>query len=119
MNQIVRILTLALLFAGFAHAQTSQPARTPAGDALLDVLVFGPHAAKIDPANYAGAIGAELTAYVARVSRLQSEHPPDPGGDASEETLHFARRYYEARLAAFSTDEAAFARASEYVDQLK
>jgi len=87
-----------------------------AGDALLDVLVFGLHMS-IDPAQYSGELRTEIQRYLRRAVAYNPKRAPPPSSEAG--MVYSAQVSYETRLAAISDDPSASDLAQTYVAQLR
>lgn len=113
---VASTLLLVLTSAVIARAQSDRVH----ADALLDLLVFGPRNAWIDPTAYPRPVQTRLRAYLTRFEALERRRPTKPPPhDPEEEMVQDARSGYAHRLAAFSSERNAERLAYEYVDELR
>ena len=109
----VMMVALVACAAGQGQSAT-QPA-----DALLNVLVFGAHAAAIDASQYTADLRRPIEAYLQRTERFITRLPHDAPPNTDLELVQQAWMRYEKKLAALSDDDRAANLAVEFVQQLK
>ncbi len=95
----------------------SQPSGVGAGDALVDVLVWGADL-KIDPGLYSPPVRAELEKLLQRSKAYRSTRAKPTPSDGRA-MLYTVQVRYERKLAAVSGDPQAPALAAAYVDSLR
>ena len=118
MPKLLSIGVMAVVgFMASSFVMFSQPSGMGAGDALVDVLVWGADL-KIDLGLYSPPVRAELEKYLQRSKAYRSKRAKPAASDVWA-LVYAAEVRYERKLAALSDDPQAPALAAAYVASLR